>query len=1456
MMFVSRLSRCLRTFPILCRTASCGVRVATLSLALALCLAAQPSLAAAQFELQPGGRICIIGNAQAERLQHFGYFETALHRAFPQHELVVRNLGWSADELTLKPRSQNFGSQDDYLRREKADVILAFFGFNESFAGPAGLAKFKQDLTKFIHHARGQKYNGESAPRLALISPLAHENLGDPHLPSGEARNEVLKLYTQAMADVAAAEKVPFANVFQPSEALMKQAAAQGQPLTINGIHLNDLGSQKMGPALMQALFGDKVGQDVVASDSPLRAAVNDKNLHFWYHYRAVNGFYIYGGRSPLWDNVKVMEVERQKIADMVSLRDRVVWDLAQGKAPQPIDDTQTTPLMKVETNFHREIEYLTPEDQIKTFNIPEGFVVELFASEREFPELKNPVQMAFDAHGRLWVCTMPSYPQYQPPSEVNDKLLIFEDTDGDGRADKRTVFADGLHVPTGFELGHDGVYLAQQPNLMFLKDTDGDDVADERTIILHGFDSADSHHSISAFTWGPGGALYFQEGTFHHSQIETPHGPVRVKNAGVFRYEPKSEKLDVFVSYPFANPWGHIFDAWGQNFVADASGGSNYFAAAFSGHVEYPRKHRRMNEFFRREFRPTAGCEIVSSRNFPAEMQGDYLLNNCIGFRGIGRYKFKEDGSGLAATTQGPLLQSDDPNFRPVDLEFGPDGALYFVDWYNPLIGHMQHSLRDPKRDHRHGRIWRLRNTKQPLTEPAKIAGATIWELIDLLSAPELRTRYRARRELAQRDEQEVADALVHWATTLSGSTLKKGVYQDQLEALWMHQTIDVVNETLLREVLRSPDPRARAAATRVLCYWRDRIDSAIELLTIQAGDRHPRVRLEAVRAASFFKDPRATEIVLESLVHPQDYYLEYTTGETLTTLRDFEFGLVGLLKSGRLPTERIPFVIRLAAKRGNSDDLGYLFDLAVADDSLSVEARRAALEGLREAVRYRNVRPNADYRPLADLILRLRDDNRKPALMAALKLIGLLRVRAAEPQLIELALDDQLAGAIRRAALDVLVGFNSNRGRAAIVKLTSPDRPLAERYMAIGVLTRVDVAEAARRAGQALTEADGATDPARLIQAFLQRPEGVKQLAAALEGVELDQDVAKLALRAMYAVGRSDAELTSMLTKAAGIQTQAAELSDEEVAKLESAVRNSGDPARGEQVFRRADLSCMNCHALGGVGGGVGPELTAVGSSSPVKYLINAILLPDKEVKEEFRMAHVYTADGRALKGIIHEDGEDRLVLKDATGRRTAIAKADIDDREDGGSLMPKGLVQFMTQRELVDLVRFLSELGRDESYKVRNTPTVRRWRVLAEVDSELTREVPNEEVFTDKVLELDGSSWRAAYSMTGGTLPLDESVAPADQDVLYLQFEIDVDFAGQLDIIADSPAGLTMWADDVQLDFAEREPKTVGDFAEGRHRITIRVDRTRRDTDTLRIDLRRIEGSRTRARLVAGV
>ena len=504
---------------------------------------------------------------------------------------------------------------------------------------------------------------------------------------------------------------------------------------------------------------------------------------------------------------------------------------------------------------------------------------------------------------------------------------------------------------------------MAQQPNLVFLEDTDGDDRADRSEVLLHGFGTEDSHHSISAFTWDPGGALYFQEGTFHHTQVETPYGPVRLVDAGVFRFKPKRHWLEVFVSYPFANPWGHVFDRWGQNFLADASGGSNYFGTAISGNAIYPEKRRGM-KVFTSVVRPTAGCELVRSRHFPDDAQGNFLINNTIGFQGIKQHRVIEEGSGFTSEEVEPLVYSTDINFRPVDLQFGPDGALYVVDWFNPLVGHMQYSLRDERRDSGHGRIWRIRHATRPLLVPFDADSASLDQLFEALGSYEDRTRYRVRGELRTRDHDAVLAAAKDRLGSLgAGSEAER----QRLEMLWLHQSLNVIDVDLLERLLESPEPRARAAATRVLRFWRDRLPAAGKRLAELVHDPFPRVRLEALLGLSYLPSAESTRSALGVLDHEMDYYLDYVLGETVDTLRPwweqelpelFESlsEAAGLFLASRLETEELlslgaePAVLQalLLRELDETTQRSVLRDLAAATGSTRAAVAVAALQAV----------------------------------------------------------------------------------------------------------------------------------------------------------------------------------------------------------------------------------------------------------------------------------------------------------------------------------------------------------------------------------------------------------------------------------------------------------------------------------------------------------------------------
>ena len=783
-----------------------------------------------------------------------------------------------------------FPTPDQWLTHLKADTIVAFFGYNESFDGPKHLAAYEAELDAFVVHTLSKAYNGIAAPRLVLVSPIAYEDQSKiKDLPNGTAENANLKLYSAAMERVAKKYSLTFVDLFTPTEKIYAEAKV---PFTTNGYIPTEAGYEQLAPILADGVFGKQL-RNSKADPANVLAAVKQKNWFWQNDYGILNGVHTHGRRYMPFGPQNYPD-EVIKTREMTTLRDNLIEAIASGVTNSlVVDDSKTHPLPVVPTNYNAKQKttasrYLYGDDAEKSLTVPNGYKVQLFASEKEFPNLANPMQLSFDNRGRLWVATMPTYPAYRPGDPLpDDKILIYEDTNGDGRADKETVFADKLQLPIGFEFSPEGVYVSQEPNLLLLSDTDGDDKADTREIILGGFDSHDTHHAISAYCADPSGAFLMGEGVFLHSNVETAYGPVRAINGGFFRYSPQRNQLERTAQLSIPNPWGIAFDEWGQDFFLHTSGPSINWMLPASVKPTYgsqcpstanlvPNGHA---------VRPTSGLEFVSSRHFPDDVQGDMLLCNNIGFLGIKQHSIVDDGTGYKTAFRQNLLSSTDGNFRPVDLEFAPDGSLFVIDWHNVLIGHMQHNARDPLRDHVHGRIYRITYPSRPLVKPALVEKTSVANLLENLKLPEYRTRYRSRRELRAHPAAEVLPAIKNWVAKLDPKDPRHEHHL--LEALWTTWGLNQVDEPLLRQLLEAQDYHVRAAAVRVLRYNPQRIPGHVALLEKAAVDPHGRVRLEAIIAASWLNNASGKKIVAIASALPLD---DWNKGAAKTAISRLE--------------------------------------------------------------------------------------------------------------------------------------------------------------------------------------------------------------------------------------------------------------------------------------------------------------------------------------------------------------------------------------------------------------------------------------------------------------------------------------------------------------------------------------------------------------------------------------
>ncbi len=858
-------------------------------------------------------RIALVGNSTAERMNIYGHFETRLHQRFAEKELVFRNFARPADEVQFRQRPSDYTKIDDPMYAFAADTYLCFFGYNESFAGPEGVEKFKAGYESYLDEM-ATKYprdDEKSKPRFVLISPMAFEPpqpaagakpdpkvpLDGRFLPDGKEVNANLKLYTEAVKAVAEKRKLAFVDIYTSTLATFSKEA--GMQYTVNGAHVNEAGDSVVASALEQGLFG---GLDPKAFETAefkkIRAAVNDKSWHHLQDYRMINGWYVYGGRRTF--DTETFPREYAKIRNMVAVRDRYIWDMVQNKkvAEKP-DDSKTGELFTPPTRFGDprqkysegpELKYLDPPDFIKTCKIPDGFELKLFADEKEFPEIAKPVQTSFDGKGRLWVSTMPTYPQWKPGDpKPQDKLLIFEDTNGDGKCDKVKTFYDGLHCPTGFEFFNGGVLVVDQPRIIWLKDTDGDDKADVVVHLSDGWATEDTHHTVGAFESNNGGYLHMLEGIAMSTTVETPWGPFRnFGSSGAYVVDPLTWKIRHFNTPGYGNPWCYVFNEWGQGICGDGTGANQHWDTALSGAQYSGRKG--LNAVFNTEgMRPVVGSEYLISRNFPDDIQGQFIYACVINMNGIPRWNIKDDGAGYKGDRVKKdgqafdLLKSTDKHFRPVDPQIGPDGALWFGDWANALIGHMQYSQRDPNRDHQRGRIYRLYSKDKPLVKPVLQAGKTPEELLEQFREYEWRTRVRVRSELRAMPQEKVLPAVKAWLAKLDPKD--KEYERLRCEALWVQQGFHAADTGLIKEILKtSKDFRARAAAIRVAVDDRDYIPDAFEILKTSATDEHARVRTEVARGLSFYATPEASEYVLKTMTKmTNDYWLMYTAEAAL---------------------------------------------------------------------------------------------------------------------------------------------------------------------------------------------------------------------------------------------------------------------------------------------------------------------------------------------------------------------------------------------------------------------------------------------------------------------------------------------------------------------------------------------------------------------------------------------
>ncbi len=1321
-------------------------------LAVAACVARLAAAeAAAPFELRDGDRVVFLGDRLIEGEQYQGWIELMLTTRFADRAITFRNLGWSGDTpagdarfgLSLlqagrEPADEGLKGLVKQIEDAKPTVVFVGYGMASSFDGAAGVAKFKADYARLLDTIE----RVSPGARLVLLSPLRHESLGGAW-PDAKAHNAQLALYAQAVGEIAAARGVRFVSLYD----LLPARGAGAAPLTANGIFPTARGYRVLAETLEDRLFGDSARGAWRASlqAEPLRQAILRKNEWFFHRSRPANMAYIFGFRKREQGN---NAVEVLKFDESIAAEEGRIAKL---RALQPADVPEIPRRIgNAKLEFRPQ-----PHPQ---FEIGDGLEVTLWA---ENPLLNKPIQMNWDARGRLWVASSELYPQIEPGQAATDKIIVLEDTTGAGRADKATVFADGLLIPTGVAPGDGGVYVAQSTELLFLQDTDGDGKADVRRAVLSGFGTEDTHHNLHTLKWGFDGRLYMNQSVYTRTDAETPHGVVRLKAGGIFRFDPRDQEMEILYR-GWVNAWGHQFDDYGQSFVTDGAGfqgvswgvpGATYFTLAPA--------RRQIDSISPGRYPKFAGLEIVRSSLFPTDWQGDVITCDFRAHR-IVRFKLSDQGSGYVTKEMPDVLRTTADSFRPIDARLGPDGALYLADWSNPIIQHGEVDFRDTRRDKSHGRIWRVAPKGArplPRTDLTKLANAA---LLERLKSPNGYELENARRVLTERGAAAVRADLDAWAA-------KQKDERGKLEALWTYQAFNLPQPGLLKNLLAAKDARVRAAAIRVLPD-----EGAIGPLERLSADEHPRVRLEAVRALGRQNSARAAELVLGVLARPMDPFLDYAAWLSINELaapwvaavksgawattgreRQLEFALeaiepaqaseiLGLLlaRQGLARDGSGPW-IELIGSAGGPAELRLLFD-RVTSAGLDEPAALRALAALTEAARLRSAKPYGDLTALRAQLTAPSGAVR----VAALKLAGAWKLAALSPQLVG------AAGAAGTPAPERAAAFAALRdiGGAGVIKelqRLAADGDLSVRREATLTLAALELPSALPSIIAVLKATTDEAQAQNLWRALLGIRGVSARLAIELPKTELPREVARAGLRPARE-GNQHQALVPVLMKQAGLALSNVQLSAAEMQQIARDALAKGDAARGERLYRRAELACMACHAIGGAGGKIGPDLTSIGASAQPDYLVESLLYPSAKIKEGYHSVAISTKDGQEHSGMIVRETPTEILLRDAANQEISIATANIARRTSIGSLMPAGLIDGLLPEERLDLVKFLSQLGKPGDYDAAKGGVARAWSLYLIVSQ-------NQHLGSERVIAGDTTlaDWKPVLSLVSGTL-----------------------------------------------------------------------------------------------------
>ena len=980
--------------------------------------------------------------------------------------------------------------------------------------------------------------------------------------------------------------------------------------------------------------------------------------------------------------------------------------------------------------------EPLAPEESIKHLALPAGFKPELFAAE---PRIGKPIAMAWDHLGRLYVAETVDYPnEMRARGQGRDRISVVEDTDGDGKADKATVFADGLSIPTSLCFVNGGLVVAQAPDMLFLRDTDGDGRADERKTLFTGFGTRDTHAGPSNLRYGLDNWVYAIIG---YSGFAGEVGGERHEfRQGFFRFKPDGSALE-FLRSTNNNSWGVGISEEGLLFGSTANGCPSVYMPIANRYYESVRgmaptvlaNIADSNRFFpitenvrqvdwHGGFTAGAGSALYTARAYPPPYWNKTAFVAEPTGHLVAAFALVPDGTDFRSHNAWNLAASDDEWTAPIVAEVGPDGNVWMVDWYNFIVQHNPTpegyktgkgaAYETPLRDKTHGRIYRIVAEGGTPSRPFRLSKDDPKELVAALRSDNMFWRLHAQRLLVERGQADVAADLARLVADTSVDAT--GLNGAAVHALWALAGVDgwralgADGASMAATALKHPSAAVRRNA----------------ILSMPAG------LVPAAAFAALLDDP-APQVRLASVLRLADGPAAAAGhDEPAASARQ----LAGALAAGKAGGDRwMPDAYAAAAARDSGRFLAAIaaerVAPAAAASTTSVVARvaehhargaasdglGAILAGLREAdpkVRDAAIAGLAKGWP-KDKAPTL-DDAGRGAIVALLptlspasrgQMLGLASrwgvggldafVAALAKDLLAAAADPRAADAARLDAARQLIDLRKNDPRAArdVIALVTPKAPPE---LASGLIAAASGSDAPE-VGAALVEAMGPmTPPAQRasLLALLGRTDWTGTLVGGIEAGQVPLSLLTLSQTQALAA-HPDASIAgrarALLARGGGLPDPDRERVIREVSLV---ALKGGDASRGREVFRK---ECAKCHAHSGEGGKVGPDLTGM-AAHPKAELIVHIIDPSRSVEGNYLQYTVATRDGRVLNGLLAGESRTSIELLDAEGKKHAILREDVEELASSKrSLMPEGFEKSVTPEGMADLLQFLAQRGK---------------------------------------------------------------------------------------------------------------------------------------------------------------